>query len=226
VDRESTFEQFLAQSSADISLLSLFSNLLLVALLCHVLGWVYVKYGTSISNRSSFSRNFVILGMTIMVIITVVKSSLALSLGLVGALSIVRYRTAIKEPEELAYTFLTIAVGLGIGASQILVTIVAFTTIVTFLVVRARFVNDTPIEFTNLRIAGDRQSVDFNQITEILSKHGEAIRLKRLDEDGERSELLFAILFNSLDDLIQARDAIQNRYPDVQISYFESFGAT
>ena len=41
---------------------------------------------------------------------------LALSLGLVGALSIVRFRAAIKEPEELAYLFLTISVGLGFGA--------------------------------------------------------------------------------------------------------------
>ena len=53
--------------------------------------------------------------MTTMLIITVVKSSLALSLGLVGALSIVRFRAAIKEPEELAYLFLTIAIGLALG---------------------------------------------------------------------------------------------------------------
>ena len=43
--------------------------------------------------------------MTTMVVITIVKSSLALSLGLVGALSIVRFRAAIKEPEELAFYF-------------------------------------------------------------------------------------------------------------------------
>ena len=52
-----------------------------------------------------------------------VKSSLALSLGLVGALSIVRFRAAIKEPEELIYLFLTIAAGLGTGAGQIKITI-------------------------------------------------------------------------------------------------------
>jgi hypothetical protein len=49
-------------------------------------------------------------------IITIVKSSLALSLGLVGALSIVRFRTPVKEPEELAYLFMAIAIGLGMGA--------------------------------------------------------------------------------------------------------------
>ena len=53
------------------------------------------------------------------------KSSLAFSLGLGGALSIVRLRTPIKEPEELAYLFIAIAMGLGLGANQTLPTIVA-----------------------------------------------------------------------------------------------------
>jgi len=60
-----------------------------------------------------------ILGATTTIIITIVKSSLALSLGLVGALSIVRFRAAIKEPEELVYLFLIISIGLGCGAGQL-----------------------------------------------------------------------------------------------------------
>ena len=54
----------------------------------------------------------------------IVKSSLALSLGLVGALSIVRFRAAIKEPEELVYLFLIIAIGLGCGANQLVITVI------------------------------------------------------------------------------------------------------
>ena len=50
---------------------------------------------------------------------------MALSLGLVGALSIVRFRTPIKEPEELAYLFICIAAGLGLGANQTVPTVVA-----------------------------------------------------------------------------------------------------
>lgn len=59
-----------------------------------------------------------------MLVITVVKSSLALSLGLVGALSIIRFRSAIKEPEELTYLFLAISLGLGFGANQTVITII------------------------------------------------------------------------------------------------------
>jgi len=63
----------------------------------------------------------VILGVATSIVIMIVKSSLALSLGLVGALSIVRFRAAIKEPEELVYLFLIIAIGLGCGANQLII---------------------------------------------------------------------------------------------------------
>ena len=76
--------------------------------------------------KKIFLLTGLIIIITIMVVITIVKSSLALSLGLVGALSIVRFRTAIKEPEELAYTFFAIAIGLGAGADQIIITACAF----------------------------------------------------------------------------------------------------
>ena len=78
------------------------------ALLLFILSIVYTRFGQSISNRSQLSKVLVIVGLTTFIIISIVKSSLALSLGLVGALSIVRFRTAIKEPEELGYFFMAI----------------------------------------------------------------------------------------------------------------------
>ena len=84
----------------------------------------YIRFSSTLSNRIQFSKNFVILGVTTCIVIMIVKSSLALSLGLVGALSIVRFRAAIKEPEELVYLFLIIATGLGCGAGQLKITVV------------------------------------------------------------------------------------------------------
>jgi uncharacterized membrane protein YhiD involved in acid resistance len=70
----------------------------------------------SASDAESIARVFPLLTVVTAGVIGVVKSSLALSLGFLGALSIVRFRAAIKEPEELAYLFLSVAVGLAIGA--------------------------------------------------------------------------------------------------------------
>src|SRR5512141_3253391 len=101
------------------------------------LAQAYIHFGHALSNRKSFARNFVILAVTTTLIISIVKSSLALSLGLVGALSIVRFRAAIKEPEELVFLFLAISIGLGLGAGQALVTVVALTIILGLVLLRS-----------------------------------------------------------------------------------------
>ena len=130
---QATFQNFLTTQSVQIPIFTFLFNLLLAAALGYVLSLVYRKYGRALSNRKSFSANFILLIMTTMLIISVVKSSLALSLGLVGALSIIRFRAAIKEPEELTYVFLAIAVGLGLGADQTLITVIAFALIVAII---------------------------------------------------------------------------------------------
>ncbi|MFT4800398.1 MAG: hypothetical protein ACI93N_000156 [Flavobacteriaceae bacterium] len=104
----------------DIPLGNFVLNLFLTILLTLATSYLYSRYGDSLSNRKSFANNYPLIGIATFLIITIIKSSLALSLGLVGALSIVRFRSAIKEPEELSYIFFTIAIALGFGSNQIL----------------------------------------------------------------------------------------------------------
>ena len=112
-------EQFFDLTTlSPLSLTNLAINLLLAIFLSGLVAWFYANYGKSLSNRTKFAQILPILALITVLIISIVKSSLTLSLGLVGALSIVRFRTAIKEPEELIYLFMTIAIGLGLGADQ------------------------------------------------------------------------------------------------------------
>ena len=109
---------FFLKKNININTQNFIQNIVVALILSLVVKYVYEKFSTTLSNKQEFSKNFVILGLTTCIVITIVKSSLALSLGLVGALSIVRFRAAIKEPEELVYLFLVIAIGLGTGAGQ------------------------------------------------------------------------------------------------------------
>ena len=108
-----------------LSIATLLINLGYGALLSLLLRWHFKVFGSTLSNREELAQVFPFILLTTILIISVVKSSLALSLGLVGALSIVRFRTPIKEPEELAYLFIAIAMGLGLGANQTIPTLVA-----------------------------------------------------------------------------------------------------
>jgi uncharacterized membrane protein YhiD involved in acid resistance len=110
--------KLLATQNININLDSFVISIFLSILLSFLVQQFYIKFSTTLSNKIEFSKNFLILAATTTIIITIVKSSLALSLGLVGALSIVRFRAAIKEPEELVYLFLIISIGLGCGAGQ------------------------------------------------------------------------------------------------------------
>ena len=113
-------------------------NIFLVILLSSVLSKLYLIYGQSFSDRKQLARVFVMLALITMLVISVVKSSLALSLGLVGALSIVRFRTPIKEPEDLAYLFFAMAIGLGIGAASRQLTVVISVVIFLYIYYRAK----------------------------------------------------------------------------------------
>ena len=102
----------------EVSLDSLIWNLLLCTVLSSIICWHFNARAQKRFLRRDLGLVLPVICLTTLLVISVVKSSLALSLGLVGALSIVRFRTPIKEPEELAYIFLAIAIGLALGADQ------------------------------------------------------------------------------------------------------------
>lgn len=124
---ENNIANFVLNENLDLDFSNFLKNLIVAFILSALIQLVYNKFSKSLNNKHYFSKNFIVLGITTCIIITIVKSSLALSLGLVGALSIVRFRAAIKEPEELVYLFLIIAIGLGCGANQLIITIVGIT---------------------------------------------------------------------------------------------------
>ncbi len=109
----------------ELSIQMVVINLFVGFLLSFILMKHFEQFGSTISSKKELARTFPFLILVVCLIISVIKSSIALSLGLVGALSIVRFRTPIKEPEELVYLFMAIAIGLGLGANQMLLTVVS-----------------------------------------------------------------------------------------------------
>jgi len=221
-----TFEEFLINQPAQIDLTYLTVSLILAALLAYILGKLYVRYGTSVSNRRKFAGNFVLLTTTTTLIITVIKSSLALSLGLVGALSIVRFRAAIKEPEELAFLFLAIAIGLGLGANQVAVTLIAF--VVISVLIFARHVYHRKEENQNLYLSiSGRLSPDLTlkNIIEILKKYCSSVHLKRFDKsEDNKIEASFLIDLDSYDQLEKLKKELNALSKLVTISYLDKMG--
>lgn len=172
-------------------------NLAQAAVLAFVLGRAYARYGNALSNRESFSRNFMLLTMTTMLIITIVKSSLALSLGLVGALSIVRFRAAIKEPEELGYLFLAIAIGLGFGADQGIITWVAFLVIISARILQLKLTSKAN-DRHNLHLTVSRDGdggPTLEAMLGVLRARCDRVELVRFDSGPSMAEASFHVDF-------------------------------
>jgi uncharacterized membrane protein YhiD involved in acid resistance len=193
------------------------------AVLAYLLGRMYVKYGNSLSNRKAFARNFLILAITTMFIISVVKSSLALSLGLVGALSIVRFRSAIKEPEELTYLFLTIAIGLGCGAGLTILTIVAFACFSVVIWFNNRLKKETNTQNLYLTISTVQpEQMELKLVVEELKKYCSVIKLKRSDENSRSKEASFFVEFDDFESLEHAKTALKSIYPQISIIFMDN----
>lgn len=223
MNRIQTFEQFLTTQSPDVPLAGFVINFLLVVVLSFVLGRVYVKFGRSLSNRSMFADNFVLLATTTMLVIVVVKSSLALSLGLVGALSIVRFRSAIKEPEELAYLFLNIGIGLGMGADQRVITVTAFVMIIFVVWLKSLARRKEDGHNLYLTVSSDEPgTVALADVVRIVERHCRALSLKRFDENDEMIEALFAVEIDDFNALNAVRADLRELGRSVTISFLDN----
>lgn len=121
---------------------AVFGRAVIYILLSVVIGvLLYVLYRRTYSGVV-YSRAFAasILGMTVLTctIIVTIQSNVVLSLGMVGALSIVRYRTAVKDPMDLFYLFWAVASGIATGAGMFLIALFVFVVMAVILLILSR----------------------------------------------------------------------------------------
>lgn len=111
-------QELLKLTTAKLGYVDIFLNFLVCLISTYFIIYLYNRFSSTVADKSYFSRIFPIFSISIFLIITVIQSSLALSLGLVGALSIIRFRTAIKEPEQLVYLLMITGVAISSAAGQ------------------------------------------------------------------------------------------------------------
>ncbi len=224
--QEPSFNEFLSTTTSNISYTEFALNIFLSAILAISLSWIYSKYGNSLSNRKQFGKIFLLVSMTTMLMITIVKSSLALSLGLVGALSIIRFRAAIKEPEELVYLFLAIAIGLGFGAEQTGITILAFFVIVVIIVIFKKSTKKID-ENKNLHLTIQSDSelkIKIEDVVKVLDENCDTVNLRRLDETKKNIEVSFFVEFQNFTQMNSAKLALQELDDNLKITFLDNKG--
>ena len=143
-----------------------------------------------------------------------------------GALSIVRFRAAIKEPEELVYLFIIIAIGLGYGANQFIITLCGFVIIVFILFILSKLINkESELKANDLDI-----SISINKklsekevrlIEKILKNSSNSVKLASTVFLDNETSLNFEVEIDKFDNLNKLRKNLQSKFQGINISSSE-----
>lgn len=111
-------------------------SLALLILITYLVKLLYIKRARTISDKEYFASFFIIWTVSIFLIISVIKTSVVLSLGMVGALSIVRFRNAIKDTEQIMFLLFLIAIAMALASNQYIYTVVVVISLVSIIYMR------------------------------------------------------------------------------------------
>ncbi len=134
---QNIFKSSFLENIASVSIFDMVLAMVLAFALGMFIFLIYKKTFAGVMYSSSFGITLVALTMISTLVILAVTSNVVLSLGMVGALSIVRFRTAIKEPLDIAFLFWSIAVGIVLAAGMIPLAVFGSVVIGIFLLIFA-----------------------------------------------------------------------------------------
>ena len=206
---------------SSLNLMDVIINVSMAGLMSWLVYLVFVRFGNTFSNRKHFGRIFFMITVCTTMIISVIQASLALSLGLVGALSIVRFRTAIKEPEELAYTFFCITMGLGFGANLRGLTILCGLLVLVILILRGLFTKSNLASDTyNFSVISKHLSL--SEVMGILKNAEASVTLRRADHESDILNAHFVVEFSSVAKLEKVVELLKTQDSEISTSFISN----
>jgi len=199
----------------------IFTALIVSFILGYILTLVYRKTHTGFSYEASFNFTLVMMTVIISVIMLVIGSNIALSLGLIGSLSVIRFRTVIKDSKDMAYLFWAVATGLSVGSANYLMAVlsVIFISILVIWLEKINFSKSTNMDYVMVV----QHALSQNEDRDVKLTHGTLdqckvewdIRSSLVDQNNSFAETTYSISFNktsltNLDDLTQKIGNLKN----------------
>ena len=196
-------------------------NYILLVICAFILKTIYENRSSSLSGKFHIGIVIPILSQIIFLIILIVKSSLALSLGLIGALSIVRFRTPVKEPEELIYLFFSIGIGIGYGSGQIIVTTLIFLSIIFIIWFFLPYEKINKDLNYNLLIEYQINDIELSQeeIINTIKKTFKNSHIIKIETNENRYELMARVTLDDIKQIDKIKILFKNK---ASISFSES----
>jgi hypothetical protein len=191
-------------------------HLAITALLCFLVGILYVVVAPRPQKALRLARIFPVLGLTMALAVTVLGSSLAIAIGLVGAVSVVRYRAVINDLEQLSFILLTVATGLACGSAHLLLVVAALPLIGGLLLLRHYVLRKR----SRLQVLLHGSPAQVQAMLPGLREEFPGLRLRHAHLQNESAEWRFSLLKARPGDLLALYDRLAQT-PGLRISLRE-----
>ena len=160
------------------------------------IGWIYQLTHRGTSYPQSFVFTLVMNGMIVALVMLIVGSNIARAFSLVGALSIIRFRNAVKETRDVGFIFFTMAVGMAIGTRFFLLGIIAAVVISLVIVLMTRlnwFAREMPAQILRVQVPND--TLFDSLLDRAFIKYTSASELISVDsvQSGTMTELIYSV---------------------------------
>ena len=182
-------QSFLEFQSAGLTIADVATSLLITFVISLLIFWLYKKSFRGVLYTHSFNVSLVMVSLVTALVIMTISTNLILSLGMVGALSIVRFRTAVKDPLDIVFMFWAIAIGIANGAMQFELAIVGsfFIAIVVVILSNIKLQNHPYLLVMHYK------SVDEKEILIQLNKIIKSYKLKSKTVSNDLVELTLEV---------------------------------
>ncbi|MCR4891008.1 MAG: DUF4956 domain-containing protein [Lachnospiraceae bacterium] len=187
------FSEFFMQgfSGRDVGTKEIIITLIITCVLSLYIFFVY----RAVTRKTFYSKNFNIslacVAIITTAIILTIQSSLVVSLGMVGALSIVRFRTAVKEPMDLAFLFWAISIGIMCGAGMTEIAVLS-SLVITIMIVLLELIPIARCPMILVVNADFSEEID-NRIEEAVKKNCKFFRVKSRNISNGREDLVYEV---------------------------------
>ena len=197
---KNSFVNMFAQTN--ISTSQIFMSMLVTCVIALYIFAVYRLLARKTFYNKSFNMSLTAITLITAIVILTVQSNIVISLGMVGALSIVRFRTAVKDPMDLAFMFWAIAAGIACGASMIEIAIIGslFITIMMFVLDCVPVARAAQILVINANAGADYM----DEVKTVVEEHSKYFKVKSRNVSDTQLDVVVEVFTKDEDELVKA----------------------
>ena len=185
----------------------------------------YKKFSNSVSNKTITADLFPLFAVAIFLIIITIKTSIVLSLGLVGALSIIRFRTAIKEPEQIIFFLLITAISISTASGAFLFPLMIIIFVWSYYYFNSKTIKEKVYSFNDqLIISGEKIQIStIKQLVKLLNNSNVNVEIQSINKQKDDSTIVLKVSDFEIDLLEIVENFLkENNLTQIDIQFFSS----